>query len=79
MCRLISSIIISTWFTLTVGQNLILIGGNLRSDNAQIWNKMVDLAVSIFICFLWLADLNELIKYRADRVLLELELSQLPN
>ncbi|EFX76327.1 hypothetical protein DAPPUDRAFT_306257 [Daphnia pulex] len=44
MCRLISSVIIISWFTLTVGQNLVLIGGNLRNDNTQIWNKMVDLA-----------------------------------
>ena len=28
-------------------QNLVLVGGNLADDNADIYNKIVDLAVSI--------------------------------
>jgi hypothetical protein len=83
MCRLTSSVIIISisWFTLTVGQNLVLIGGNLRNDNTQIWNKMVDLAVSILTqILLWLADLKkQSIQYRADRAWLESESSQLLN
>lgn len=39
-------IILSTLVAIAVGQSLILIGGNLRDDNAPVWNKMVELAVS---------------------------------
>ncbi|KAI9564893.1 hypothetical protein GHT06_008634 [Daphnia sinensis] len=33
-----------TFLSFTVGQNLVLIGGNLRDDNTKVWNKMVQLA-----------------------------------
>lgn len=46
-----SAILIATVLSLTVGQNLVLIGGNLRDDNTQVWNKMVELAVSLFTIF----------------------------
>lgn len=39
-------IILSTLVTLTVGQNLVLIGGNLRDNNTAVWNKIIELAVS---------------------------------
>lgn len=43
----ITLITFTSWLlTLTVGQNLVLIGGNLRVDNAIVWEKMVKLAVS---------------------------------
>lgn len=43
----ITATIFTAWLlTLTVGQNLVLIGGNLREDNTPVWDKMVKLAVS---------------------------------
>ncbi len=39
-------IILSTLVTLAVGQNLVLIGGNLRDNNTVVWNKIIELAVS---------------------------------
>lgn len=43
----ITLITFTSWLlTLTLGQNLVLIGGNLRVDNAIVWEKMVKLAVS---------------------------------
>lgn len=42
-------VLFSTLLALTLGQTLVLIGGNLRDDNAPVWNKMVELAVSSFI------------------------------
>lgn len=45
----IAAITFTAWLlTLTVGQNLVLIGGNLRDDNTPVWEKMAKLAVSKF-------------------------------
>ena len=37
--------------TLAKAQSLILIGGNLKDDNAPIWNTMVEMAVRIDYSF----------------------------
>ena len=43
-------IVLSTFLiTLTAGQNLVLIGGNLRDDNDVVWNTIIGLAVSLHL------------------------------
>lgn len=45
MNSLAIALLSATLCAFVAGQNLVLLGGNLRGDNIQLWNKMVDLAV----------------------------------
>ena len=44
--KLVVIVLSTLQITLSLGQNLVLLGGNLRDDNDVIWNTMVQLAVS---------------------------------
>ncbi len=40
--------------SLIATQHLVLLGGNLKDDNAQIWNEMIELAVSFLLLLFFL-------------------------
>lgn len=46
--RLITFLLLTTLAGLVATQSLVIIGGNLAETNADVWDKMVELAVSEF-------------------------------
>lgn len=44
----VSVILFTAFFAQTLGQTLVMLGGNLRDDNTVVWQKIVQSAVSAF-------------------------------
>ena len=67
--KLLVQVVASLLFVMTVvGQNLVLIGGNLRDDNTDVWNRIIELAVSTrpFLCpFLFLQKNTGILNVRS--------------
>ncbi|XP_046649989.1 cyanophycinase-like [Daphnia pulicaria] len=66
----ITLITFTSWLlTLTLGQNLVLIGGNLRVDNAIVWEKMVKLAGGQDVARIGVVSASDDVTTEGDRVI----------